>query len=146
MNDKLKLLPFNVISPPILEIMQILTLKIQGQGHGCGERERSQLVQLPSYLLPFCFTSITPTIPEIELLQNLTLKTSRSRSCEVKGRGHIVDPESNQRTPFLFHVNRTNHSWYGQKCLTFTLEILTKKNADKNPPEFNQMISMTRRI
>ena len=30
---------------------------------------------------------------------------------EVKGQGHIVHSVSNRCTSFLFHMNRTNHSW-----------------------------------
>ena len=44
---------------------------------------KGKVMQLAQYLinsLPFHFTSIRPTIPEIQLFQNLTLKNPRSRS------------------------------------------------------------------
>ena len=71
------------IGHPIPEIKQVqtLTLKLQGQGHGCGQRARSynrpSIIHINSF--PFHFTSIRPTIPEIELFRNLTLKHPRSR-------------------------------------------------------------------
>ena len=72
--------------------------------------------------LPFHFTSITPTIPEIELFRNLTLKHPRSRvMSEVKGERHILYPVSNQCASFSFHINRTNHSWDMAK-IVFDLE------------------------
>ena len=77
--------------------------------------------------LPFHFTSIRPTIPEIELFRNLTLKHPRSRSwVRVNGQGHIWYPVSNQCTPFSFHINRTNHSWDMAK-IVFDLEKTNPK-------------------
>ena len=62
--------------------------------------------------LPFHFTSITPTIPEIQLFRNLTLKPSKVKvMSEVKCQGHILYPVSNRCTSLSFHINRTNHSW-----------------------------------
>ena len=58
--------------------------------------------------LPFHFTSIRPTIPEIQLFRNLTLKYPRSRSwVRQKGQGHILYPVSNRCTSFSFHINWT---------------------------------------
>ena len=59
--------------------------------------------------LPFHFTSIRPTIPEIELFQNLTLKYSRSRSMS-----HIVP--SIQPMYFLFISHQSDQPFlrYGQ--------------------------------
>ena len=76
---------------------------------------RGKVIQSTQYhinSLPFHFTSIRPTIPEIELFRNLTLKHPRSKcQSEVKGQGHILYPVSNQCTSFSFHINQTNHSW-----------------------------------
>ena len=66
---------------PEIKLFQTLTLKLQGQGYGCGQK--GKVIQSAQYhinSLPFHFTSIRPTIPEIELFQNLTLKHPRSRS------------------------------------------------------------------
>ena len=68
---------------PEIKLFQALILKfqLQDQGHGCGQRARSY--NRPSIILThfvFHFTLIRPTIPEIELFRNLTLKHPRSRS------------------------------------------------------------------
>ena len=73
---------------PKIKLFQTLTLKLHGQGHGCGQRTRSYnrpsiilkhprsrswvrskikvtyCTQYPTNALPFRFTSIGPTIPE----------------------------------------------------------------------------------
>ena len=64
--------------------------------------------------LRFHFKSIIPTIPEIELVQNLTLKHTRSMLW-------VRYPVSNRCTSFSFHINRTNHSWDMAK-IVFDLE------------------------
>ena len=72
--------------------------------------------------LPFHFTSIRPTIPEIELFRNLTLKHPRSRSwVSSKVKVTYLYPVSNQCTSFSIHINRTNHSWDMAK-IVFDLE------------------------
>ena len=71
--------------------------------------------------LPFHFTSIRPTIPEIDLFRNLTLKHPRSRSWVRSKVRHTLYPVSNQCTSFSFHINRTNHSWDMAK-IVFDLE------------------------
>ena len=104
--------PFMSIGHRISEIklFQTLTLKLQGQGHGCGQRARSY--SWPSILFnsfPFHSTTIRPTIPKIQLFQKLTLKVMS----EVKGQGHISYPVSvsNQCTSFSLHIHRTNYYW-----------------------------------
>ena len=72
-----------------------------------------QSAQYPINSLPFHFTSIRPTIPEIQLFQKLTLKHPRSRSW-VRSKIKVTyyyHPVSNRCTSFLFYTNRTNHSW-----------------------------------
>ena len=61
-------------------------------------------------LLPFRFTSIRQTIPEIQLFRNLTMKSVKVMG-EVKGRGQIIHLVSKRCTSFPSHFNRTNHSW-----------------------------------
>ena len=72
---------------PEIRLFQTLTLKLQDQGHGCGQRARSysihtkgKVMQYPINSLPFHFTSIRLTIPEIQPFRNLTLKYQRSKS------------------------------------------------------------------
>ena len=100
--------------------------------------------------LPFNFTPIRPTIPKIELFD---LETSKVKvMSEVTGKGHILYPVSNQCTSFLFHINRTNHSWDMAK-IVFDLEKtypkFLKKFAkitvfNRISPTSNQVITMTR--
>ena len=65
---------------PAIKLFQTLTLRLQGQDHGCGLRARSY--SQPSILTRILFISHQsgPTIPEIQLFRNLTLKYPRSRS------------------------------------------------------------------
>ena len=72
---------------------------------------KGKIIQLAQYHINsprFHFTSIRPTIPEIQLFRNLTKVKVMS---EVKDEGHILYPVSNRCTSFSFHINRTNHSW-----------------------------------
>ena len=63
--------------------------------------------------LPVHFTSIRPKNSGDGAISKFDLETSKVKvMSEVKGQGHIVlYPVSNQCTSFLFHINRTNHSW-----------------------------------
>ena len=72
--------------------------------------------------LPFHFTSIKPTIPEIRAISKFDLETSKVKvMSEVKGQGQILYPVSDECTSFSFHINRTNYSWYMAK-IVFDLE------------------------
>ena len=65
---------------------------------------KGKVVQLAQYdinSLPFHLTSIRPTIPEIELFRNLTLKHPRSRSW-VRSKGKVTYCTSIQPMHFLF--------------------------------------------
>ena len=106
-------------------------------------------------LTSFHFTSIRPTIPEIQLFWNLTLKHPRSRwNIQGQGQCHILYPVSNRCTSFSFHINRTNHSWDRVK-IVFDLEKthpnFLKKFAkitvfNSSAPKSYQVITMTRAI
>ena len=89
-----------------------LTLKLHGQGHGCGQRARSY--NRPSIIvnsLPFHFTSIRPNNSGDRAISKFDLETSKVKvMSEVKSQGHILYPVSNQCTSFSFHINQTNHS------------------------------------
>ena len=116
---------------------------------------KGKVIQLAQYhinSLPFHLTSIRPTILQIELFRNLTLKHPRSRS---SGRSKVkvtLYPVSNQCTSFSFHINRTNHSWDMAK-IVFDLEKTHPKFWRKFAkisvfhrisPKSNQVITMTR--
>ena len=76
---------------------------------------KDKVIRPAQYLinsLTFHFTSMRPTIPEIQLFWKFDLEKSMVKvMSKVKDQGHIVYPASNQCTSFLFHTNRTNHSW-----------------------------------
>ena len=95
------------IDHPVLGIrlFQTLTLKLQGQDHGCGQRERSY--SQPSILL-ICFLFISHQSDQY--------------------------PVSNQCTSFYFCINRTNHSWDMAKRV-FDLEKKTFKIFKENLPK-----------
>ena len=148
--------PFRSLSigRPILEIklFQTLTLKLQGQGHGCDQRAGSY--NRPSIILThFLFIShqSDPTIPEIELFRNLTLKHPRSRSwVRSKVKVTYCTKYPTNALPFYFHINWTNHSWDMAK-IVFDLEKTHPKFIRKfakitvfNIKKCNQVIPMTR--
>ena len=128
-NDQFALFRSVSIGPPILEIrlFKILTLKI---------KVKVMDVQYPVDLLPFCYTSVRPIIPEIELFQNLTWKIQgqeygwgqRSRSLKwpsTQPMHSIFVSHQLLNKPFL---------GYGQKCLTLKNHIwnFEKKKMPEN--------------
>ena len=83
--------------------------------------------------LPFSFTSIRPTIPEIQLFQNLTLKNLRSRSwVRSKVRSHSSSRIQTMHF-LLFHTNWTNHFWDMVNSV-FDLEITHLQFYPPPPP------------
>ena len=107
---------------PEIKLFQTMTLKLQGQGHGCGQRARSY--NRPSIILThFLSFHINQTNNSGDrAISKFDLETSKVKvMSEVKGQGHILYPVSNQCTSSLFHINRTNHSWDMAK-IVFDLE------------------------
>ena len=104
---------------------------------------RGNVVQSAQYhinSLPFHFTSIRPTIPEIQLFRYFTLKHPRSRSwVKSKVRSQLY-PVSNRCTSLSFHINWTNHSWDMAK-IVFYLE----KTHPKFLRKFAKIIVFNRR-
>ena len=80
--------------------------------------------------LPFHFTSTRPTIPEIELFQNLTLKHPRSRSwvrSKVKVTYYTQDPTN--ALPFRFtSIGPTIPEIWPKQCLTLKKHIRNFKH------------------
>ena len=72
--------------------------------------------------IPFHFTSIRPTIPEIELFRNSTLKHPSSRSW-VRSKVEVTycTQYPTNALPFRFTSISTNHSWDMAK-IVFDLE------------------------
>ena len=103
--------------------------------------------------IPFVPCQSAP-IPQIRLFQTLTLNDKVKIMGKVKGQGHIVHPVSNRCTSFLFHINRTNHSWDMSNRVfdlekthpKFSKKIWQKRISNKIPLKSNQVISMTRQI
>ena len=103
---------------PEMKLFQTLTLKLQGQGHGCGQRARSY--NRPGIIsTQFLFISHNSGDGAIS---KFYLETSKVKVMkEVNGHVHILYRVSNQCTSFSFHINRTNHSWNMEKVV-FHLE------------------------
>ena len=84
-----------------------------------------QSAQYPINLLPFHFTSITPTVPEIQLFLNLTLKHPRSRSrvrSKIKVTYYTRYPTD--ALPFRFtSIGPTIPEIWSKSCLTLTKHI-----------------------
>ena len=113
---------------PEMKLFQTLTLKLQGQGHGCGQMARSY--NRPGIILTH-FLFISP----VGAISKFYLETSKVKVMnEVNGQGHILYPVSIQCTSFSFHINRTNHSWDMAK-IVIDLEKNTSKIFKENLPK-----------
>ena len=126
MNGWLRSFSFHVNRPPDSWDKAISDSDLETPRSRSWVWSKGKVIQSAQYhinSLPFHFTSIRPTIPEIELFRYFTLKHSRSRSwvSSKVNQGHILYPVSNQCTSFSFHINRTAHSWDMAK-IVFDLE------------------------
>ena len=123
---------------PEIKLFQTLTLKLQSQGHGCGQRQGHTIGSV-SYQLPsFSFHINQTNNSGDRAILKFNLETSKVKvMSEVKGQGHILYPVSNQCTSFLFYINRTNHSWDMAK-IVFDLE--------KTHPKFLKKICQNKRF
>ena len=148
------------ISPPIpqIRIFQTLTLKLQVQGHGCGQRARpySQLGPLSYWYAFFLFHINQITISEIQLFWYLTLK-------KIKGQGHGWGQRSKSHNspsiqpmqllfvshqldqPFLRYVQKSVWPWK-KHIRNFTRKFAKMTSSIKIPPKSNQVITMTSEI
>ena len=88
-----------------------VTFKLQGQGHGCGQRARSYS-QPGISLICFLFVSHQSDNSSLDIaILKFDLEKSKVNVMgEVKGQGHIIHPTSNRCTSFSLHINRTNRS------------------------------------
>ena len=102
------------IGPPIsgIQLFKNLTLKIQGQGHGCGQSWMSQhgsniqSTHIPfvpcrsgTLFLIFDFFKIWPWKPRVKVMGKVTVQS------------HNVGLTPYRHTSLSFHVNRHSHSW-----------------------------------
>ena len=108
--------PFNSMSigHPIPEIwlFQNLTLKIQGQGHGCGERWKSQSgSNILSTHIPFVPCQSALPFSRCSIFKIWPWKSRVKVMREVTVQSHNVGLASYRLTSLSFHVNRRSHSW-----------------------------------
>ena len=117
---------------------------------------KGKVIQSDQYLInshPYHFTSIRPTIPEIQLFTNL-FKNPESRSCvrskvNVTKYTHTQYPTEAQS--FLFHITRTNHTIpeiWSKECLNLknTSEFFgkfAKKFSNRTSSISNQRMHIT---
>ena len=108
---------------PEIRLFQTLTLELQSEGHGCGQKAMSY--SCPSFLsIRFLFISHQSDqqfLIEIQLFQNDHETSQVKVMSEVKGQGHILYPVYNQCISSLFHINQTHYSWDKAKVV-FDLE------------------------
>ena len=127
-------------------VISTLTLKTQGQGHGCGKRLRShsqsgiQLIYF--FFIPHQSLTIRPPIPQIQLFQIWPWKSKVKVMHEVKDQGSywVVGPASKWCTSYLFPIKWTillSMIWpIGRE--KNVAEILRIHSAKKFPKEFLQ--------
>ena len=135
------------IGPPVpeLRLLQTWTLKLQGQGHGCG-----QWARLCSQPTSFSLHINQNNNSWDTAILKFDLEKSKVKVMgEVKGQGPIVHPVSNWCNYFLFHFTRTNHSsdmansvWSSQNTSKFFFKF-AKKVPTKISPKSRQVINMT---
>ena len=107
---------------PEIRLFQTLTLKLQGQGHGCGQRAKSY--SWPSILLTR-FLLISHQSDQ----QSLRYSYFEIWPWNIQGQGHEwgqrlrshIIPSIQLMHFFFIHINRTNHSWDMAK-IVFDLE------------------------
>ena len=112
-----------------------------------------QSAQYSNNSLPFHFPSIWPTIPEIQLFRNLTLKHPRSRS-GVRSKVKVTYYTQNPTDVFPFRftsIGPTIPEIWPKQCLTlkkkhirnFKRKFAKITVSDRNSPKSNHVITMT---
>ena len=87
-----------------------MTLKIQGQGHGWGERWKSQLESnILSTHIPFVPCQLAMPFLRYDFFKIWPWKSKVKVMVEVES--HKVGVTSNRLTSLSFHVNRPSYSW-----------------------------------
>ena len=137
---------------PEIRLFKSLTLKLQGQDHGCGQWARSQSDQYHINSLPFHFISIRPKIPEIHFEIWPWNIQGQGHGWGQKSRSHIL--LSIQPMDFLFVSHQSDQPFlrYGQNSVwpwnktseIFIENLITISN--RTAPKYDQVIIMTRAI
>ena len=93
------------INPAQIQLLQNLTLKIQGQGHVWGQSSKLEWLPIDSHRLCSCHS--------INSFLGCGLSKIWPWKSKVKiiTQGYIVGPTSFWLTFLLFHVNQPSHSW-----------------------------------
>ena len=136
---------------PEIRLFQTLTLKLQGQGHGCGQRARSY--NGPSILLTrfFSFHINQTNNPWNTAISKFDLETSKVRVMwsKIKVTYHTQYPTD--ALPFCF-TSMGPEIW-PKYCLTlkkhirnFIRKFVKIIVSNKTSPKFSQVITMTREI
>ena len=154
MNGRLRSFAFHVNRPPHSWDKAISDLKLQGQGHGCGQRARSY--NQPIIILTHLFISHQSDQQFLKYSYfeiwpwNLQ---SQGHEWGQRSRTHIVP--SIQPMHFLFVSHQLDQTFlrYGLKCLTLKKHIRIFKNKiakitvfNNTSPESNQVMTVTRAI
>ena len=125
--------------PFLRRLFQTLTLKLQGQGHGCGQRARSY--GQPSILsIRFLFISHQSDQKFLwyNYFENLTLKHPGSRSwMRSKVKVTYYTQYSTYALPFRFTSNQTNHIWDMAKIVS---------DLEKTHPKFLKKICQNKSL
>ena len=104
---------------PKIQLLQNLTLKIQGQGHRWGQSSKSQCESN----IQSTHISFVPCQSALPFLGYSHFKIWPWKSkVKVIAQGHKVGPTSYRLTSLSFHVNRPSHSW-DTASTKFDLEI-----------------------
>ena len=108
--------PFNSMSIrhpiPEIQLFQNLAMKIQGQGHGWGERWKSQSgCNILSTHIPFVPCQSGIPYLSYDFFKIWPWKSRVKVMSEVTVQSHNVGLTSYRFTSLSFHVNRPSHSW-----------------------------------
>ena len=160
MNGWLTSFSFNVNRPSHSwdKAISDFDLEISTPGWRSWVWSKGKVIQLAHYhnnSLSFHFTSIRPTIPEIELFRNLTLKHPRSRSW-VRSNVKITYCTQYPTDALPFHfisIGPTIPEIWPKKCFTLKkhIGIFKRKFAkitvsNRTSPKSDQVLLMTRAI
>ena len=119
MNGRLTPFPFHVNQPSHSWYKAISDSDLETRRSRSWVWSKGKVIQLAQYYinsLPFHFTSIRPTMPEIELFRNLTLKHPRRSRSLVRSKvkvTHCTQYPTNAH-PFVSHQSDQPFLRYGQ--------------------------------
>ena len=145
MNGSLTSFSFHVNQPPHSWDIAISDSNLETPRSRSWVWSRGNVIQLAQYHInshPFHFTSIRPTIPEIQLFRNLTLKHPRSRSW-VRSKVKVT-----YYTQYRTDAHQPDQPFprYGQYSVRPWKNISKITVFNRTPPKSNQVITTARAI